>query len=113
LVTIHIAGDADRLSEAYSRHADDVWPGDAECRSHLAARMPDGFLIADEWVSEAGFRSRYEGSPLERAFGEGGAAQVHVATIVDRRPPRAGAPAEAGASMDEAALAERVVPRDS
>ena len=113
LVTIHMAGNPDRLEEAYMRHRERVWSGTAECQYHVAARMADGFLIADEWASEAGFSSRYAGSALAEAIREvGGTTQVHVATVVDRRTP-AGTREEPVGTIDEADPSGRVVPSDS
>jgi hypothetical protein len=111
LVVMHITGDPDRLVDAYSRHRADVWSDPAQCRSHLMARSPDGLVIADEWVSEGGFRARYDGSPLDADLRQaGGVPQVHVATILDRDSLTA--PAREG-GIDDAALDERIVPRDS
>ena len=87
LVVIHVSGDPGRLADVYARHREDVWSDDAECRSHVMARSSDGLLIAAEWVSESGFRSRYVSSDLDAALrNAGGAPQVHVGTIVDRGP---------------------------
>lgn len=116
LVVIHAAGDHNRLAQAYERHSDGVWSHPAECRAHVAARMTDGLLIADEWVSEAGFRSGYVGSAVDAALAEAGdgAPRIHVATIMDRSVAHPTTrSSESEVFMDDEALADRVVPRDS
>lgn len=114
LVVIHVTGDPDRLADAYARHREGVWSSGAECQSHVMARSRQGLVIADEWVSEAGFRSRYADSELDVSLRQaGGQSQIHVAAIVDRSPLAALRREAEGAYIDQAALDERIVPRDS